>query len=74
MHKKIYLISNIIFYVDSKTNEKKAMIFYKDGSMDYVSYEDGINASVLLAMSMDIDSIDSFKNAVASATAFIIPL
>lgn len=61
MHKKIYLISNIIFYVDSKTNEKKAMIFYKDGSMDYVSYEDGINASVLLAMSMDIDSIDSFK-------------
>ena len=43
-------IKNIVFFIDEDTNERKACVFYTDGTDAIISYEDGKKAAAEIAI------------------------
>lgn len=54
-------IANIVFYKIDNSSEKQACIFYQDGTVKNISFEEGIDACEVLVKENNITSKDAFQ-------------
>ncbi|MBR6137064.1 MAG: hypothetical protein IKQ06_02810 [Bacilli bacterium] len=66
-------IENIVFY-KTLTGEKKATVFYKDGFVKNISFEEGIDACEEIVKENNIQTKDAFKEMINRKVVHVVPL
>ena len=66
-------IENIVFY-KTLSGDKKATVFYKDGTVKNISFEEGIDACEEIVKENNIQTKDAFKEMINRNIVHVVPL